>query len=246
MSQLALALEARVSARHLGFVESGRANPSREMVLTLARALDVPLREQNELLVAAGFAAIHRETGLTTPDMARARTALDCILRQQEPFPAVVMDRHWNILMTNAGAARFFGRLLGPNAPERPNIIRLMFHAQALRSVVENWDAVAEALVQRLHREAVGGVLDDATIALLNEVLAYPGVPARWARPTAVLAPLPFLPVSFRVDDEVLQYFSTITTLGTPLDITLQEIRIECFHPADDATEQYARATAGT
>jgi transcriptional regulator with XRE-family HTH domain len=245
-SQLALALDANVSARHLGFVEGGRATPSRELVLVLADALDVPLRERNELLVAAGYAPIYRETGLAAPEMARARTALECILRQQEPHPAVVMDRHWNIVMTNAAAAAFFGSLPKPSIPGPANIIRLMFHPEALRPFVQNWELVAEALVQRLHREAVGGVPDDETTRLLEEVLGYPGVPREWGRLRPDASALPFLPIEFRVGDRVLKYFSTVTTLGTPLDITLQEIRIECFHPSDDATEQYGRSTAVT
>jgi transcriptional regulator with XRE-family HTH domain len=240
-SQLALALEADVSARHLGFVESGRANPSREMVLLLARALDVPLRERNELLVAAGYAPMYRETGLAAPELSQARKALEYILRQQEPYPAVVMDRHWNVVMTNAAAQRFFGALGGARPDGPANIMRLMFHPDALRPFVGNWPAVAEALVQRLHREAVGGVADDETLQLLEEVLAYPGVPHEWRTPGLEATALPFLPIEFHAGELVLKYFSTVTTLGTPLDITLQEIRIESFHPADETTERYAR-----
>ncbi len=243
-SQLALALESDVSPRHLGFVECGRANPSREMVLLLARALDVPLRERNELLVAAGYAPMYRETGLAAPELAQARKALEYILRQQEPYPAVVMDRHWNLVMTNESARRFFDTLMGPGPPGPVNIIRMMFHPEALRPFVGNWESVAETLVQRLHREAVGSVADEETMRLLEEVLGYPGVPREWRTPGLEATALPFVPIEFRSGELVLKYFSTVTTLGTPLDITLQEIRIESFHPADETTERYARETA--
>jgi transcriptional regulator with XRE-family HTH domain len=243
-SQLVLALEAEVSPRHLGFVECGRSNPSRQMVLTLARALDVPLRERNTLLMAAGYAPVYRETGLAAPEMVQARKALDFILGRQEPHPAVVMDRHWNILMTNGAATRLFGMLI-PAPPDGPaNIMRLMFRPDGLRPFVANWDDAAGALVQRLHREAVGGVPDETTTRLLEEVLAYPGVPRQWRSADLTVAAQPFVPIAFRKDDLEMRYFSTVTTLGTPLDITLQEIRIECFHPADDATERKAHALA--
>lgn len=237
-SQLALALQAGVSARHLGFLEVGRANPSREMVLLLAGVLDVPLRERNALLLAAGYAPIYRETGLDAPEMQHARTAVGLILQHQEPYPAVVMDRHWNMLMSNRAAERFFGQLLPPPSGDSPaNIIRLMFDPAGLRPFVANWESVAEALVQRVHREALGGVPDGRTAALLEEVLAYPGVPARWRSPD-LLAPFPrpYLAVQFRKGSLAQDFFSTVTTLGTPLDITLQEIRIECFFPADERT----------
>src|SRR5687767_8579598 len=127
-SQLALAVQAGVSARHLGFLEIGRANPSREMVLLLAGVLDVPLRERNGLLLAAGYAPMYRETGLDAPEMQHARKAVEMILQHQEPYPAVVMDRHWNMLTCNAAAERFFAQLVSlPASGPRPNIIRLMF-----------------------------------------------------------------------------------------------------------------------
>src|SRR5687768_15958859 len=169
-SQLALALQAGVSARHLGFLEIGRANPSREMVLLLAGVLDVPLRERNALLLAAGYAPVYKETGLDAPEMEHARKAVGLILQHQEPYPAVVMDRHWNILNSNPAADRFFGRLVAlPSGGPPPNIIRLMFDPAGLRPHVANWESVAEALVQRIHREALGGVPDEATATLLDE-----------------------------------------------------------------------------
>jgi transcriptional regulator with XRE-family HTH domain len=244
-SQLDLALEAGISARHLSFLESGRARPSREMVLLLAEALGVPLRERNGLLVAAGYAPIYRETGLAAPEMAQARKALDCILRHQEPYPAVVMDRHWNMVMANEAGPRLFGSLIDLAAEPAPaNILRLMFHPEKLRPFVTNWESVAEGLIQRVHREAVGGVPDEQTAGLLAEILSYPGVPQRWRTLNVASSPMPFLQVDFRKGDLAVSYFSTVTTLGTPLDVTLQEIRIECFFPADEATEIAARRLA--
>ena len=216
------------------------------MVLLLADALGVPLRERNGLLVAAGFAPMYRETGLAAPEMAQARKALELILRHQEPYPAVVMDRYWNMIMANEAGPRFFGSLIDLVAePAPPNILRLMFHPQKLRPYIANWETVAEALIQRVHREAVGGVPDDETMRLLEEILSYPEVPRRWRTLSVGSAPRPFVQVEFRKGDLALNYFSTVTTLGTPQDITLQEIRIECFFPADAATESAARGLAG-
>jgi transcriptional regulator with XRE-family HTH domain len=244
-SQLALALDADVSPRHLGFIEVGRATPSREMVLILARALDVPLRERNDLLLAAGYAPMYRETGLAAPEMAQARHALDCILRHQEPFPAVVMDRHWNIVDANDGARRFFGLFLDLAAEPSPaNVLRLMFDPRKLRPHVANWEAVAEALIQRVHREAVGGALDAATTALLEELLAHPGVPRRWRVPDLTATLMPFVAIDFQPPHGPFRFFSAVTTLGTPQDITLQEIRIECFFPADLDTDTRTRRLA--
>jgi transcriptional regulator with XRE-family HTH domain len=242
LSQLALAGQASISARHLCFLETGRSNPSREMVLLLGRVLDVPLRERNVMLLAAGFAPVYAETGLDAPELAAVRGALDAILRQQEPFPAVVMNRTWDIVAANGAATGFFGFLLGERtAPQPANVLRMMFHPDALRPCVANWEEVAEALVLRAHREAVGGVQDGATKKLLAEILSYPGVPASWRIANLGAPLLPVLPVSFRKHGEQLNFFSTVTTLGTPQDITVQEIRIECFFPADEATDRAAR-----
>jgi transcriptional regulator with XRE-family HTH domain len=238
MSQLALALEANVSPRHVSFVETGRARPSREMVLQLANALDIPLREQNALLLAAGYAPTYAESPLDAPALQAVRLALDAILAKQEPYPAVVMNRSWDILATNAAAVRFFGFLLGDKPmPSPANVVRLMFDPDGLRPRVTNWDSVAEALVRRVHREAVNGVADEATSRLLAEVSAYPDVPARWARPDPDAVPVPVIPVGFAKDGLHFTFFSAVTTLGTPQDVTLQELRIEAFFPLDAATE---------
>jgi MmyB-like transcription regulator ligand binding domain len=207
----------------------------------------VPLRERNVLLMAAGYAPLYRETGLNVPEMAQVRKALELILTHQEPYPAVVMDRHWNIVMTNEAASRFFAQLIDFHAHRRPaNVIQLMFDPEGLRPFVANWQAVAEALIHRVHREALGGVPDEETTQLLAEVLSYPGVPKRW-QSLDILGepPMPYLAVQFRKGDLAMNFFSTVTTLGTPQDITLQEMRIECFFPADKETEATARQLLG-
>jgi transcriptional regulator with XRE-family HTH domain len=243
LSQLALATEAKVSSRHLCFIENGRARPSREMVLLLSRVLDVPLRERNTLLLAAGFAPLYLETKMDAPELGSVRGALDAILRQQEPYPAIVMNRHWDIIRTNEASRRFSSFLLGERANTAPaNLLRRMFDPEALRPFVSNWEAVAEALIQRVHRECVGGVRDEGTTALLAALLRYPDVPSAWRQvdPSAPLTPV--VPVSYVKEGRRFDFFSTVTTLGTPQDITLQEIRIECFFPVDASTEAAARA----
>ena len=241
LSQMGLALEASTTARHLSFIESGRSQPRPEMVLRLARALDVPLRERNQLLLAAGYAPLYREAGLDSAQAGHVRAALERMLAAHEPFPAVVMDRHWNLLTANSAAGTLFGWLLGERQAEgSANVIRLMFDPKGLRPYVTNWDAAAEALIQRVHRESVGGIPDSETVALLGEALAYPGVPAQWRSPDFRTSPLPIVPVEFAKDGLALSYFSTVTTLGTPQDAMLQEIRLESFFPADETTVTHA------
>ena len=248
LSQLDLAVEAGVSSRHLSFVETGRAQPSREMVLLLARALDVPLRDRNALLTAAGYAPIYRETPLAAPAMAHVRRALDFILRQQEPYPALVLDRHWNVLAVNEGSARVQAIFLDATrvaALGAPNAMRLMFHPDAFRPHIVNWEATAASLIQWLHRDAASGFGDAETRALLDELLSYPDVPRQWRTLDLDASTAPFLPIEFRKGELHLRYFTTLTTLGTPHDITAQELRIEAFFPADEATEAATRRLSG-
>lgn len=238
MSQLALAVEAGVTARHVSFVESGRASPSADMVLRLASALAVPLRERNQLLLAAGHAPAYRETALGEGPLAQVRAALDQVLSQSEPYPAVVMDRHWNVLSANAAATAMFAWLLdGADPGDPPNVVRLMF--TAARPRVANWAQTGQALIHRVHREAPGGVPDGATAALLAEVLAEPGIPPEWRRPDFTAAPLPLVPVDLAGGGLALSYFSLVTTVGTPQDVTLQELRLEAFFPNDEVTRAH-------
>lgn len=242
-SQLELAIDAHVSPRHVSFVETGRSVPSREMVLSLAEALEVPLRERNALLLAAGYAPVYREAPLDAPELEAARQAVALILEHQEPYPAVVLNRYWDVLDANGAARDFLGFMAGDDPPPAPlNVIRQMLRPDGLRRHVTNWERVAETLVQRVHREALGGVADERTRALLAEVTSYPGVPARWRvfDPNVPLTPL--VPICFARGDVSASYFSTVTTIGTAQDVTLQELRVECFFPADAATRDSARA----
>jgi transcriptional regulator with XRE-family HTH domain len=243
LSQLALAAEAAMSIRHLSFIETGRTNPSRRMVLKLAEVLDVPFRERNTMLLSAGFAPEYPESTLDAPALAAVRGALETILAQQEPYPALVMDRGWDIQHTNAAAVRFFAFLREGHAASPPgpaNVLRRMFHPDGVRRQVTNWDEVAEALVRRVRREAIGGVADERAQRILDEVLAYPGVPASLRSLDASAPQLPIVPIRYARNDRRFDYFSTVTTLGTPQDVTLQELRIECFFPMNDETRTQA------
>jgi transcriptional regulator with XRE-family HTH domain len=234
MSQLDLATEAGISSRHVSFVETGRSRPSRDMVLLLARVLDVPLRDRNDLLAAAGYAPIYRETRLDAPEMTQVLRALDFILRQHEPYPAIVLDRQWNVLRANEGTARLVEAFVDPTAElGAPNAMRLMFHPKGFRPHIVNWEATAAALIQWLHRDVLTGAGGAEARRLLDELLSYPAVPGRWRTLDLDASTGPFLAIDFRRGDLELRYFSTLTGLGTPHDITLQEIRIESFFPAD-------------
>ena len=247
MSQLALAVEAEVSARHLSFIETGRAQPSREMLLLLARVLEVPPRARNELLLAAGFAPMYRERALDAPEMAQVRRALDFMLRQQEPYPGLVVDGRWNILLTNQGAQRLVGLFLDPAeaaALGPPNAMRLFCHPRGMRPYIVNWEATAAALIQWLHRDLLRSAGDPETVRLLEELLAYPDIPRQWRTVDLDASTAPFLAVELAKGDLRLSFFSTLAGLGVPYDITLHELRVECFFPADTASEELLRGLA--
>ena len=242
-SQLDLALLLGVSPRHLSFIETGRSTPSREMVLHLADGLDVPLRERNALLLAAGYAPVYREASLEDHELAPVRRAISAMLRQHEPYPAVVLDRRWDLIEANDAAKTFFSFLLDGRAPiGRPNILRSMFDPTLVRPHVVEWDTVAESLIRRLHREAPGGEPD---ASLAAELMALPGVRERWSVRWLDAPVLPIIPVTFEKAGRRFAYFSMVTTVGTAQDITLQELRIESFFPLDAATDAAARGLAG-
>ena len=236
-SQLDLSLDAGVSQRHISFMESGRSAPGRQTLLDVAQALDIPLRDRNTLLLAAGFAPIYAEGVWNAPEMQSVTTALERILRQHEPFPAMVMDRYWNVLMTNQATPHFFNCFIDMAARKTPrNMLHLMFDPEAMRPFIANWEDVARALFQRVYRESVGRVIDERTRELVAALLAYPDVKTDWQTPIA-LSVMPVIPIGFVKDDKLLSYFSMVTTVGTPQTVAAQELRIECMFPADDATE---------
>ena len=236
VSQLTLALDADVSTRHLSCVETGRAQPSREMVLRLAETLQVPLRERNALLLAAGYAPLYRHTGLDAPELEAAHRAVELLIAQLEPYPVLVLDRYWNTLTMNAGAKRFLALFPGCDSGTPHNGVRLVFDPQGLRPYIENWEVVAARIIRRVHREAADDPSDETMKRFLEELLSYPDVPNRWRMLDLGDAPPPFLTINYRWKKCTLRLFSTLTTFGTALDIALQELRIESFFPADEAT----------
>jgi len=235
MSQLDLSLEAEVSSRHLSYLESGKARPSAEMVTRVADALGIPLRERNAMLLAAGYAPIYRETGLTHPEMILARRAVDFILKQQEPYPAIVLDRHWNLIQANQGAACLM-RLFFGDLPSERNVIRQIFSQDLFRPYIINWQDTARDLIHRLHQEVAWVPTDEGLRQLLVEVLAYPDVPTQWRTRDLTATLSPILNFVLRKGEIELRFFSTWTTFGTPYDVTLEELRIESSFPADEAT----------
>lgn len=236
MSQLLLATEADISTRHLSFVESGRAVPSREMVMHLAERLDVPLRARNTLLVAAGYAPLFRERPLSDPQLAAAREAVELVLKGHEPYPALAIDRHWTIIAANNALAP----LLTGASPEllKPpvNALRLSLHPEGIAASIVNWHAWREHVLVRLQRQIdVSG--DNALSALRDELAAYPTPPGADAaeRDNAAVNQIA-VPLRLRTPIGVLSFFSTTTVFGTPVDVTLSELAIEAFFPADPQT----------
>jgi transcriptional regulator with XRE-family HTH domain len=247
VSQLALALEANVSQRHLSFVESGRSRPSRDVILRIAEALDLPLRARNELLNAAGFAPVYTERSLDATEMRSVRDILGRILAHHEPYPAMVLDRSWNFVMRNAANVRLVARLLGDTdlsqlSLGRPlNFLRLMFAEQGLHRRVKNWERAGPALLARLRREA-RAFPGSPSEALLAEVAPTPAPPGGGSYDESLT---PTIPLELDVGPGVvLRITNTLTTFGTPQDVSVQELRVEMGFPLDDASDALLRAWA--
>jgi transcriptional regulator with XRE-family HTH domain len=229
LSQLDLAIEADVSARHVSFIETGRSAPSRDMVLRLAGVLDVPLREQNQLLMAAGLAPVYRERPIDDPDMAAVRAGVERVLNAYNPFPCVVVDRSWQIVHANAGA----GVLLEGVAPhllERPNALRIAVHPEGLAPRIRNLGQWRHHVIVRLRREAAVSGSPELS-ALLAEIESYPGGFEETRDLGGVAVPL-----ELYASDGLLTFLSTVTTFGTALDLTAAELSIEAFLPANEPT----------
>lgn len=243
LSQLDLALAADVSQRHVSWLETGRSRPSREMVVRLSEAMDIPLRERNVLLHAAGYAAAYRESGLDDPAMAPVNDALHRVLAHHEPLPAVVVDRFWNVRMKNRSADLLLGvagdvedMMARIGADGAFNLALMTLHPRGYRPYIVNWEQAAPAFIRRLKREALAS--------------GDPEVRARFAEFIALAddvddpgpvgdSLLPVLPLELEVDGLRLSFFSVISTFGTPQDITTDELRIETFYPTDAQTEQF-------
>lgn len=243
LSQLELALQAQISTRHLSFVETGRSTPSREMVLRLAEQLDLPLRERNQLLLAAGYAPVYAQTGLDSPRLAAVRAAVRRVLTGHEPYPAVAVDRGWNLVDANASIALFTEgvppELLAPPA----NALRVSLHPDGMAPRIVNLGEWRAHLLGRLRRQ-LALTADPELAALYRELRAYP---CDQAEPELEL-PGPgdvVVPLRIRHGDHELAFFSTVATFGTPLDITVAELAIESFFPADADTASVLHALAG-
>jgi transcriptional regulator with XRE-family HTH domain len=239
-SQMDLALAAGVSTRHLSYVETGRARPSAAMVLRLADELGVPLRERNHMLLAAGHAPAFGQRGLDEPDMEPIRAALDRLLAAHEPFPALVVDRHWGLVAANRALAPLLAGVADHLLEEPVNVLRLALHPEGLAPAIANLAEWRAHLLDRLAREATAGG-DPALAALHEELSAYPGGIAARDPAAADIA----TPLRLRHPAGELRFLSTITTFGTALDVTLAELSLEAFLPADEHTAAVMRAALG-
>ncbi len=244
-SQLRLALDADVSARHLSFIETGRAQPSRRMLLTLARSLQMPLRDQNSLLEAAGYARLYKESRLDAQELVQVRGLIEFLLQRHEPYSAVALDRCWNVLLSNRAFDLTVARLVDLESifgAGEINLMKLLFHPDGLCRSISNLDQVGPIMFDRIRGEIRHAGGPDPLAALLEELLEYPGIPTQWKMPDPSVAYAVMMPLHLVVDGEELRFFSAITTLGTPQDVLLQELAIETFLPADVATDRYMRA----
>jgi transcriptional regulator with XRE-family HTH domain len=245
LSQLDLALDAEVSQRHLSFIEAGRAAPSRDMVLRLAERMSVPLRERNALLMAAGYAPSYRERPLTDPALAAARQAVDLVLASQEPFPALAVDRHWTLVAANAAVHRLLSGIDEALLAPPVNVLRLSLHPQGLAPRIANYEEWRAHVLHRLAGQ-IEASCDPVLIALHAELKALPPPPRRLIprKPMRPKEPDIVVPFDLIVGERVLSFLSTTTIFGTPVDITLSELAIELFFPADAETAKAVRELA--
>ena len=243
MSQLDLASEAEISQRHLSFLESGRARPSRDMVLHLADQLDIPLRERNHLLLAAGFAPRYGERKLDDPSLAAAREAVRLVLKGHEPNPAIALDRHWHMVDANAAIGPLLADMADPDLLEPPvNVLRLSLHPRGLAPKIVNLFEWRSHLIDRLKRQ-LDATGDPVLAELERELLSYPSGP-RTQRAQDVNLSAIVHPLMLRKGSDILTFISTTTVFGTPLDVTLSELAIESFFAADEATAKALREAA--
>jgi transcriptional regulator with XRE-family HTH domain len=245
LSQLDLALDADVSSRHVSFIETGRSRPSREMIERLARALDLPLRECNRLLTAAGFAPRYSETSLADTELAPVRSALERMLSHHLPYPAFVVDLHWGVLLANAAHDALLARFLPELDPRAPvNVMELVLAPDLLRPVITNWPVAAHVLGHRIRRQLRVPGPNAGSRTLLRNLIDDPAVQAAMATPLPSPDSEVLLPLAFDLAGQPLAWFSTITTFGTPRDITLEELSIESLFPADEQTRRWVEDRA--
>jgi transcriptional regulator with XRE-family HTH domain len=247
LSQLDLALAAEVSSRHVSFLETGRAQPSRDMVLRLGATLNVPLRDQNEMLRAAGFDDEFPEPSYRDGMEGPIAQAIDRMLAQHEPFPMTVLDRRYDVLRTNDGAARMLAALVAEPAAlgERINVFHVLFDPRLARPFVVDWERVAHGMVSRLHRETLARPEDAELAALVRSLFDYPQVPESWRQPDFSAASEPVLTLRVRRDALELAFLTTMTSFNAPQNVTLEELRIESYFPLDDATTRACERLVG-
>jgi transcriptional regulator with XRE-family HTH domain len=242
LSQLDLALEAEISTKHLSFLETGRSQPSRDMVLKLAEQLEIPLRERNVLLVAAGYAPVFPERPLADPAMQPARKAVDLVLKGHEPYPAIAIDRHWTLVAHNAAIPPLLS-VADPSLLQPPlNVLRLSLHPKGLAPRIANLAEWRAHLLARL-RQQIDVTADAVLTKLFEELAAYPGLDGARSPRTNVNDEYAgvVVPLQLATDAGTLSLFSTTTIFGTPVDVTLSELAIESFFPADAATADMLR-----
>jgi transcriptional regulator with XRE-family HTH domain len=245
VSQLELAGKANVSARHLSFLESGRSQPNREMAQLLGIALDLPIAEQNALYLAAGFVPPTGDYDQAADNIPHVRQALDFILKQQEPYPAIVMDGRWDVRLRNESTKRMFSTFR--QVYEMPvdiadNAMHAVFHPKGLRQFIVNWPEFAGEFIQILHREVARG--SRVSSRLLDEIMVYPGL-TDFAKPAGASIPSsPIMTMQLQKGDFRINFFSTFTTFAMPANAALQQLKIECFYPADTVTAETARKFA--
>lgn len=245
-SQLDLALCANVSQRHLSFMESGRAKPSRDMILQLAEVLEIPLRERNILLNAGGYASIYQSRSLNSDEMRAVRQALEMTLAHHEPYPAIVLDKHWNMLLANQAATRFIALLGEPETvwsqvdpSGQYNTMRLTFSPHGMQPLIANWPEVAGMMLERLQREVNADPGNTAQAQLLAELQALPSVTEHANTQAILTAHEPILALDLALGSQTLRIFSMLSTFGTALDITADELRVETFFPADAFSREF-------
>jgi len=241
MSQMDLALDSDLSARHISFVETGRSTPSRDALFSIAEALDVPLRERNALFEAAGFARPYSEATLSESELAHHRQLVRSILQRHEPFFAVAIDRHWNVRMANRPGEAFLNTFFGPGGiekPPEPNLARLLFHPAGLRSCIVNWREASAHFRDRLHRESVHNPLDEDLASLLEEIASYGDVGTR----SPILSRRPALELELAMDGRELRLIGSVLAFDSARSPALDELRIETFFQADDRTARQLEA----
>lgn len=239
MSQLSLAHEAEVSPKHVSFLETGRSTPSREMVLRLCDVLEVPYRQRNVLLDAAGFSVSYRESSLDDPELQPVLKAVGTLLERHDPYPAIMVDSHWFVLRQNNASMNLVARFAEePTRPEFNNVLRLLFHDKGLRPWVVNWSQIGTAMIQRLHREAATQGDDSIFRELLDELLNDEHLPRDWRFANLDNDLSVVLPFHLKRGDLEVRLYTALTTLGTALDVTLNELKIETFLPVDEESDR--------